>query len=732
MLKKVLLCMILIFIFIAPVLADGDKKQKSMISQSKLKNFIILKMEYDRQYFTNILSLKKRGKKATNLTKDKFNLEVGRAKLNLPVLNKFFTEIEMYKKGTYFTMPLHKDAHRVYTNLMAILNIFSSIEKKDYDSALKFGKDVLISKKENLGLTTGKGADYYVELFREYYFMMALAHYRLQNDEKAVEWFARIQADADLQKLKAQIEQKVHEKKESKVFRKEELRIQPIAIMKFENLGENKNLAWLEKGVAEILTSDLTHHTDLILTERSQIAKVFGELELSYAGFTDLKNALEVGAFLKVGTLLVGSYKKRADGKIYFTLRLIDAENGNTLESIEGEIDDNDNLFKQLRKLSLDLFVKMGWMYEEMQSEIMAIHAPKAGNIRKLMTARVLKATKSEEAKSLYAQAIAEDPALANLFADLKSEFKDISATVALTPFVNITGNGEDMWMVTAVSEAMNADLPKLNFTVVERTKIDVLYKEQMGQVLDAQKTIEMGKAVGADFLLMGGIFHQNSQIKISARFVEVKSGVVLLSATSENLDNNMMLALVDLSKSIAEKLNEKLSKETIDQLIGKKMTQEEFEKYVKQQLTKDSLNYAKLKKVDKKEQEKRRNPAKWPFYVASGGVVVGTVFTVLGFKKRGEWSADAHYYDALYSVSSAGTIKDQYKKDRDAAAVKANIWTGIGIAGAGVTTLSLAYMIYDFVKRTKKSKTTQKKVVVNPIVIANKNNILIGINGSF
>ena len=56
----------------------------------------------------------------------------------------------------------------------------------------------------------------------------------------------------------------------------------------------------------------------------------------------------------------------------------------------------------------------------------------------------------------------------ARKFEELQAEFKDVSATVAVMPFVNVTGNKNDQWMAQGASEALMTDLPKLDFTLVE------------------------------------------------------------------------------------------------------------------------------------------------------------------------------------------------------------------------------------------------------------------------
>jgi TolB-like protein len=691
----------------APAAADSKPPAKPEAapkegrrSESAIRKFILSKMEYDRFYFTQIQEAEAKGKTPANLTRDKFIAETHRAKLNLPVLNKFFSEVEAYKAGRYFALPASKETYRVYTNLLAILNMFLAVEKGEYQVALEYGGHVVISGKETLGLVRDKEADYYVELYREYYYMMAASNYRMGRDDEGVRWFVKIEADADLKKLKEKISKE--EKPATvdlKALRLEELRVRPVAVMNFKALAKDPDTDWIENGVPEILTSDLIQYTDLVIVERAQLDKLLREIELSQTGVTDEQAAEKAGKMLSAGSVLAGSYKK--DGsKILFTFRVIDAQNAQGLDALTVEIPHNDDLFKGVRKGVLDLFVKMGWMYQETAGEILAMQAPKADTIRNLMKARVLRATKSADAKILYAKAIKEDPRLANLFKDLKDEFKDVAATVAVTPFVNVTGLKEDVWMVGAVSESLSTDLPKMKFTVVERARLGELFDEKvMGQVLDNDKVSALVKKAGADFMVMGSVMHQAPQIRLAARFVDLKSGIVMFSVSVDNLKNDFMAALVDLSKSIAKELNEKLSEDTIDKLAGKKMSEEDFKKYVRQQLAKDSLAYAQMKdrgEAPTAEPERPMDTRRVLFWTAAGGAAAGAALTVLGFSQGAKNSNDAYYYDGLYFVSNDPTLKEDYKKKRDDSAGTSTMWNAIGFGGVGLAVISAGYLIYD------------------------------------
>ncbi|HSW59682.1 MAG TPA: FlgO family outer membrane protein, partial [bacterium] len=429
--------------------------QLSGEQQGGFVKFILQKMDYDKSYFESILKMKKEGKKHPRLGVEEFSSETARASFNLPVLNKYLSQKESYLSGTALTLPPLKEGYRVYINLIALLNMFQSFEKKNYDDVLKYGEYIVVQNKESVGLTTEENsADYYVQLFREYYFLMAASHYHLKDDTKAVEWFAKIEADADLQKLKAQINEEKSQAVDSRLFRLNDLRTKPLAVTDMLNADKNPQNDWMSRGMAEVLTNELARNTDILVVERSQLEKVYKEFELALSGVTMESDAVKIGEVLSAESLLVSSFQKSGEG-LLFIFRIIDAKNGQVLESVSGEIAENDEMYKNIRSLVLDLFVKAGWIFPEIASDIETVRAPKLANIRELTDARFAMSTKSQEAKALYEKAVKEDPVLAGIFEDLKAEFKDVSATVAVTPFVNVTGNSDDFWMINALVEIM-------------------------------------------------------------------------------------------------------------------------------------------------------------------------------------------------------------------------------------------------------------------------------------
>ena len=107
------------------------------------------------------------------------------------------------------------------------------------------------------------------------------------------------------------------------------------------------------------------------------------------------------------------------------------------------------------------------------------------------------------------------------------------SGAVAVMPFKNLAGTSELDWLKLGISETLLADLAKDGGRpVVERSQIDRALAEVMLQKENAAASEDgmaarAGKLVGATTVVVGGFQQQGNELRITARFVNVESGVV-------------------------------------------------------------------------------------------------------------------------------------------------------------------------------------------------------------
>jgi serine/threonine protein kinase/Tfp pilus assembly protein PilF len=103
---------------------------------------------------------------------------------------------------------------------------------------------------------------------------------------------------------------------------------------------------------------------------------------------------------------------------------------------------------------------------------------------------------------------------------------------IAVMTFSNITREPADEWIGSGIAETVSADLKNIKgVTVIGRERIfDALrtLQSSTGGSLDDRFAIEIGRGLGARWIVSGAYQRLGDLVRITARFVEVETGVVL------------------------------------------------------------------------------------------------------------------------------------------------------------------------------------------------------------
>jgi serine/threonine protein kinase/Tfp pilus assembly protein PilF len=106
------------------------------------------------------------------------------------------------------------------------------------------------------------------------------------------------------------------------------------------------------------------------------------------------------------------------------------------------------------------------------------------------------------------------------------------SSAIAVITFTNITREPSDEWIGSGIAETVTADLKIVEgVTVIGRERVfDALRLIQSADAaaLDDRFAIEIGRGLGARWIVAGGYQRFGDQLRITARVVEVATGAVL------------------------------------------------------------------------------------------------------------------------------------------------------------------------------------------------------------
>ncbi len=119
---------------------------------------------------------------------------------------------------------------------------------------------------------------------------------------------------------------------------------------------------------------------------------------------------------------------------------------------------------------------------------------------------------------------------------------------IAVMPLRNINEDPELDWLAAGMSETMLSDLRAAGKSIVMRDALNTAIAEMALQGIrptDESTAASIGRLVGAKTMVFGGYQTAAGQIRITARFVEVETSVVLDAAMVTGPINNV-LALQD------------------------------------------------------------------------------------------------------------------------------------------------------------------------------------------
>ena len=145
-----------------------------------------------------------------------------------------------------------------------------------------------------------------------------------------------------------------------------------VAVLYFQNLGKNKQLDPLQKGITEMIITDLSKVKKLKVVERVKLQKLLDEINLGQSGIVDPATAPRVGRLLGASTLMNGSFLDLDQENLRFDVNMTgvkDAAKQNST-NMTGSLKE---FFKTQKDLTFDLIAKLGYTISDEEREAIQI-----------------------------------------------------------------------------------------------------------------------------------------------------------------------------------------------------------------------------------------------------------------------------------------------------------------------------------------------------------------------
>jgi len=104
-------------------------------------------------------------------------------------------------------------------------------------------------------------------------------------------------------------------------------KVRTLSVLYFANTTNDPDAAWLSKGLADMLVTDLSATGALLVIEREELQKVLQEQELALSGLVDEQSAPEIGRLLGANLLVFGAYIQKGTA-LRFDAKVVDVESG--------------------------------------------------------------------------------------------------------------------------------------------------------------------------------------------------------------------------------------------------------------------------------------------------------------------------------------------------------------------------------------------------------------------
>ncbi len=133
-----------------------------------------------------------------------------------------------------------------------------------------------------------------------------------------------------------------------------------LAVLYFKNIGDKKELDPLQKGLAQMMITDLSQVKSIKIVERLRLQALIDEMKLSSSSLFDQQSSPRFGRLLKANTLIKGTYLNTGSEDLRIDAGLINVSDGTLQQSdeVSGNLQEffkleKDLVFKVLDKLGI-------------------------------------------------------------------------------------------------------------------------------------------------------------------------------------------------------------------------------------------------------------------------------------------------------------------------------------------------------------------------------------------
>ena len=132
-----------------------------------------------------------------------------------------------------------------------------------------------------------------------------------------------------------------------------------IAVLPLRFSGSDTSLKVLERGFADLLTTDLARSSQLTLVERSRMQALLDEIRLQQTGTTDAATNVRAGRLVRAGRVVQGAILQVDSSNLRVDAAVVDVPTSQVRGATQAA-DLLEQVFSLEKKIALDLFTQLG------------------------------------------------------------------------------------------------------------------------------------------------------------------------------------------------------------------------------------------------------------------------------------------------------------------------------------------------------------------------------------
>ena len=273
-----------------------------------------------------------------------------------------------------------------------------------------------------------------------------------------------------------------------------------VAVMPFRFSGTDTSLIPLERGLADLLVSDLSHAKALTIVERERMQAIYDEIKLAQSGAAESATAVRAGKLISAGQVVQGAITQLPSASLRIDAAVVNAATSQATGAASGD-DRLDEIFSLEKKIALNLIDAMGITLSAAERKAIEQRPTKSLAAFLAYSSGLMSedAGNFDDARRFYQEAVRIDPGFRGA-AQKQQQVQQIVSARATTPAqveAQTAGGAEEQVVAAAEQGGVTGDDEAGSLGGTAQTVAEVLNPSNNAAAIGGSQTGSSGPVTG-------------------------------------------------------------------------------------------------------------------------------------------------------------------------------------------------------------------------------------------